>query len=265
MRGVGDQRVAFPCAGGEPGTRVQSIFGRVRPAVHPNGDRRPILPAADGIGDHVSFHRICFAPDLQTKRSLHQIKRRPSLALVFHHFQLRLGITQRSNPPFLAERDSREVYRQPVASKELMVSWRPGAGKLHLREAAAEPNRHRARSCVALFCGARSWIPFRSVGLLLELRTHGKRLAEVLRIVDDGGHQQHLATAWDRRDIEVFRNSRVLAVRHAILAQISGPQVSRRYLQRRWLFPLRTGKPLPCPLTLRRRRGIEMDSRVCMP
>ncbi len=46
-------------------------------------------------------------------------------------------------------------------------------------------------------------------------------------------------------DIEVFRNGGVLAVRNAILAQISGAQVGRGHLQRRWSFPLCGGITLP--------------------
>ena len=88
VRSVGDQRVAFPNASRESGARTQSIFRRVRAAVHPNRHRRSILPPADGIGDRVPFERIRFAPDPQAKWSLDQIKGRPPLALAFHHFKL---------------------------------------------------------------------------------------------------------------------------------------------------------------------------------
>ena len=144
------------------------------------------------------------------------------MALVLHHLKLRLGITQCSNPPFLAQGDSSEVHRQPVAGKELMVSWRPGAGKLQLCGGGPADQTGIRVWRRRLFCGARRGIPFRSVSLLLELRTGCKRLAEVLRIVNDGGYQQHLAATGDRREIEVFRNGGVLAIGNAILSQIPG-------------------------------------------
>jgi hypothetical protein len=52
-----------------------------------------------------------------------------------------------------------------------------------------------------------------------------KRLLEILRILNDGGDQQRLPTAGKRRDIEVFGNGGVLAVRNSILSQISGAQI----------------------------------------
>src|SRR4029079_14317799 len=104
-----------------------------------------------------------------------------------------------------------------------------------------------------LFCGASRRIPFRTVSLLLKLRTNDKRLREILRIIDDRGDQQHVAAARERCDIEVFRSDSILAIRNAILAQISGAQVGSGYLERRSL-PLRVRITLPCPLTPRPRR-----------
>src|ERR1700680_2891313 len=89
------------------------------------------------------------------------------------------------------------------------------------------------------FCGAWCWIPLLTISFLLKLRTHDKRLLEVERIVDGRGNQQKLAAARKRCHIEVLRNGGVLAVRNAILSQISGSQVGCCHLQRRWFLPLR--------------------------
>src|SRR5690348_915603 len=118
--------------------------------------------------------------------------------------------------------------------------------------------RPRARSRRnGLSGGAWSGIPFGTVGLLLELRTRDKRLLEVLRIVDDGGHKQRLAAAGERRNIEVFGEGGVLAVRDAVLSQISGAQAGSCDFQRRAL-PLRGGNTLPGPFHAGHRR-IEME------
>ena len=68
-----------------PARVCSAYLDGMRTAVHPNCERRPILPGADGVGNHISLERVGFAPVLQTNRSLDQIKGGPPLALAFHH------------------------------------------------------------------------------------------------------------------------------------------------------------------------------------
>src|SRR5436190_9824454 len=125
MSRVGDERVAFPRAGRETRARVQRIIGWVRPAVHPDGHRRTILPCTNRPRHDRAFDRLGVAPDPQTKQALHEIECRPPLTLPFDHVQLRLGITQRLRARLVVQRHARVVHREPVACEEFMISCRP--------------------------------------------------------------------------------------------------------------------------------------------
>ena len=138
VRRAGDERVAFPAAGREAAARVLGVLRRVRPAVHPDGHRRAIFPRADRVGDRRALDRLGVAPDLQTERTLHEIERRPSLALAFDHRQLRLVVGQRPRAPLVVEREPDVVHRVRVARDVFGVPRRPRPDELGLRKGARD-------------------------------------------------------------------------------------------------------------------------------
>src|SRR5687768_9081598 len=92
----------------------------------------------------------------------------------------------------------------------------------------------------ARFVGAaQRGIPPRSVRQLLEMRMHDEWFDQVLR-VGDNLRQDNPRVLRVRigKDVEVFFEQRVAAVRDAILLQITGPHPGRRHLQIVRFLPL---------------------------
>src|SRR6202040_3942576 len=110
VRGVGDERIAFPATGREASAGVLGVLGWVRPPVHPDGHRRPIFPGANRPRDRRALDWLRVAPDLQTERTLDEIEGRPSLALALDHRQLRLVVAQRPGAPLVIKREADVVH-----------------------------------------------------------------------------------------------------------------------------------------------------------
>ena len=75
----------------------------------------------------------------RAERTLHEIERRPSLALAFDHRQLRLVVAQRPGAPLVVERKADVVHRVRVARDVFGVPRRPRARR-------ARPARRRCGS-----------------------------------------------------------------------------------------------------------------------
>src|SRR5437867_10273808 len=74
-----------------------------------------------------------------------------------------------------------------------------------------------------LSCCAWSGFPTRSVLLFLEMRAGPEWLGQVFGIDNLRNHQQNCIAAGQIKSVEVLCQHSAHAVRHAILAQISGP------------------------------------------
>src|SRR5205807_1392267 len=86
----------------------------------------------------------------------------------------------------------------------------------------------------------RRGMPAASVGLALEMRARDKRLSQISSIVHNRRNDEPLVAvrlAWD--GVKVFSENRVVAVRHAVLPQISSDHRSRGDFQPA-VFPGRT-------------------------
>src|SRR5262245_25038823 len=72
------------------------------------------------------------------------------------------------------------------------------------------------------------------------MRAGVERLAQVLRVVDDGNDEQPLVAVWMwRQTVEVLGHRSVLAVRHAVLTQIPLAKLRRLHFQRSAAIDLR--------------------------
>src|SRR5580765_3961557 len=114
---------------------------------------------------------------------------------------------------------------------------------------------------------AGSGIPAAGVGLFSEMRAHHETLGQVLRILDDGRHDEQLSAVALWSDIEVLGHDRALAVGDTVLPQVSRSHVLRHDLEgsTRWRRRISrastsrtaaTARPLPLRhrITLPRRR-----------
>src|SRR5215471_10071315 len=106
----------------------------MRTSVHPDDQRRAVLPRTDGIGDRVSLYRLSGVPDPDTEGSLHEVEHRQSLALPLDHRILRFVVGECPKASLLVQRDARIVHRHRVASQILVTSGAPRASHVRLRE-----------------------------------------------------------------------------------------------------------------------------------
>src|SRR5689334_712235 len=90
--------------------------------------------------------------------------------------------------------------------------------------------RRKNNPTLARFACSRS--PSSCVGLPLEVGARDELLLQILRIVNDGGDDQPRIAIRLVSAIEIFRHSCVTAIRHTVLAQISGTHPRGDHLQR---------------------------------
>src|SRR5215470_7402309 len=104
----------------------------MRTSVHPDDQRRAVLPRTDGIGDRISLYRLSGVPDPDTEGSLHEVEHRQSLALPLDHRILGFVVGECPEASFLVQRDARIVHRHRVASQILVTSGAPRASHVRL-------------------------------------------------------------------------------------------------------------------------------------
>src|SRR5678810_24157 len=105
----------------------------MRTSVHPDDERRAVLPRPDRIGNRVSLYRLGGVPDPDAERSLHEVEHRQSLALPLDHRILGFVVGECPEAPLLVQRDARIVHRHRVASQILITSGAPRASHVRLR------------------------------------------------------------------------------------------------------------------------------------
>src|SRR5215470_6496818 len=93
------------------------------------------------------------------------------------------------------------------------------------RGALSPAERGPERAALLGFAGA--GVPLRRVRFLLEVRARDERLREVLRVVDDRRDREPVVAVALGMPVEVLRDDRVLAVRHAVLAKVTFLQACR--------------------------------------
>ena len=82
----------------------------------------------------VALDRFVVAPDLQAERALHEVERRPSLALPLDHRELRFVVAERPQASLVVERKPEIVDRIGIARDVFGIFRRPRADKLGLRK-----------------------------------------------------------------------------------------------------------------------------------
>ncbi len=135
VRRVGNERRAFPRAGGEAAALVRRVLRRMRAAVHPDRRRRLVFPGANLPVDRRPGDRICFVPDLHAERTHREIERRPHAALAFDHRQLRRRVAQRLGATVFVQRQSGVVHRiwtSAALERVFMIPRRPRPGEFGL-------------------------------------------------------------------------------------------------------------------------------------
>ena len=75
VRGECHENVVFPYTGGESAEFVQCIRRGVRPSVHPDDDRRPVVPSRNLPRDGRAVKRIRFGSELYSERAFRDIHR----------------------------------------------------------------------------------------------------------------------------------------------------------------------------------------------
>ena len=170
---------------------------------------------ADGVGDRAALDRIVSLQILQTERTLHEVERRPSLALPLDHRQLRFVVAQRPGAPLVVQRQADVVDRIRVARDVFGVARRPRADELDLRKGAATqmPAARAATSAerrsvtIVAEHGVGSHLEPSASFLKCELTMNG--CSQIPRIVDDGRDDEHLAAVGSVATVEVFGDRRV--------------------------------------------------------
>src|SRR5215472_2673045 len=84
--------------------------------------------------------------------------------------------------------------------------------------------------------------PSSGVGLFLEVSAGDELLLQILRIVDDGRHDEPRIAIRLIGAIEILGKDRIAAIRHTVLAQISGAHVGGNHFEgtpARWRSPKR--------------------------
>src|SRR4051812_3790583 len=79
----------------------------------------------------------------------------------------------------------------------------------------------------------RTWcrLPFGSVGFVFEVRADHIRTVQIYRIFDNSIHKQQATSIRKRGNVEILCDRGALAIRHAILPQISCAQVGCHHVQ----------------------------------